>query len=64
VKNDTATVKALLEAHPDLCNARDIANKTPRHHAAIHGSKAIAELLLAKGAKPNARQMHGQSRCI
>jgi len=48
---DVAEVKRLLEADPSLLNARDAEARTPLHHAASAGSKAVVELLLEKGAE-------------
>jgi ankyrin repeat protein len=56
---DLEKVKALLKKDPDLVssrvNERDISGFTPLHWAAMAGKKDIAELLLANGAKVNAK---------
>lgn len=47
-------VRELLDAHPQLANARYAAwNESPLEAAAHTGGREIAELLLARGAAPN-----------
>ena len=60
---DLAKVKALLEANPDLVNAKadcviggvKFPGSSPLHVAAYHGRKDIVELLLSRKADANAK---------
>jgi len=47
-----------LAAGADV-NAKNRAENTPLHYAAVEGRKEIAELLIAKGADVNARDKYG-----
>ena len=61
-KGDIAEVKRLLEQDPKLVNLVERAMNsgvTPLHYAAESGHKAVAELLLASGAKIDARGSYG-----
>ena len=51
---DVAKVRELLTATPALVNARSNDGKTPLHYAAIGGGRAVAELLIHRGANVNA----------
>ena len=51
---DLATTTKLLAANPALLQARDRAGATLLHHAAGFGNLETMQLLLAKGADPNA----------
>ena len=48
-------VERLLAADATLVHARDADGATALHHAAFHGQKEIAQLLIACGADVNAR---------
>jgi len=52
---DVATVKALLEANPNLVNAKGSNDKTPLHYAAAAGHADVVALLLAYKADVHAR---------
>jgi ankyrin repeat protein len=54
---DARSVERLLNAHPDLVNAKDQGGSTPLHHAAGFGSVATMKLLLSKGADVQAKNM-------
>ena len=57
---DLAKVKALLEANPDLVNAKGKNDKTPLHLAAYAGHKDVVALLLASKADANAQDEDGR----
>ena len=48
---DLARVVQLLDADPELVNARTAANETPLHYAAAGYDVAIVELLLGRGQR-------------
>ena len=51
----------LLDRDPALVSRRDVVGgRTPLHWAALSGRGSIAELLLARGANPGARDKRGQ----
>ena len=52
---DVDQVRALLDAHADLAQARDSDGATALHHAAFHGHRQLVTLLCASGADMNAR---------
>ncbi len=52
--NDLSKVSALIEKDPAIISLKDNLGNTPLHNAAIKGSVAMAEILLAKGADINA----------
>ncbi|HVF38476.1 MAG TPA: ankyrin repeat domain-containing protein [Gemmatimonadaceae bacterium] len=57
---DRDAVEKMLMSDPKLAAAFDDDGATPLHHAAFHGHREIAELLLTAGAELNARdRMHG-----
>lgn len=59
-KGDFEKVTKILTDNPDLANARGIIfGWTPLMMASYYGRKNIAELLLEKGAKPNAKTIYG-----
>jgi ankyrin repeat protein len=62
-KGDVAEVKRLLGEDPKLVNLEQGRAKnngvTPLHYAAQEGHKAVVQLLLASGAKINARGSYG-----
>lgn len=47
---DLATVRALLQDHPELANARARWDESPIQAAAHAGAREVAEFLLARGA--------------
>jgi ankyrin repeat protein len=59
-KGNVIAIKALLNAHPSLVNARDRKyGGTALHRAAGIGEKRAVEVLLAFGADPNAADRDG-----
>ncbi len=56
---DTKRVAAILKSDPDAINAGTPANATPLHHAAGLNAEKVIQLLLAKGADPDARTTDG-----
>ena len=54
-RGDLEIVRAMVSAAPNLVRARDRTGATALHVAALHGHRAVAELLLASGAEVNAR---------
>jgi len=54
-RGELETVRAMLASAPELARARDGEGATALHHAAFHGHRAIAELLIEAGAEVNAR---------
>jgi len=52
---DIAQARALLEKHPDLVHARDLAGATALHIAAFQGTRPLVSLLCEKGADLSAR---------
>ena len=54
-RGDLETVHAMLASASDLARARDEHGATALHHAAFHGHRAVAELLIEAGADVNAR---------
>ena len=54
-------IKALLQAHPDLVNAKGEHGLTPLHYAAVEGHKDAVEVLLASQADVNARTEYGST---
>jgi ankyrin repeat protein len=58
-RGDLDAVRTTIAAAPELVRARDDDGATALHHAAFHGHRAIAELLIDSGAELNARDgMH------
>lgn len=53
---------ALLRARPDCCDLRDEMGTTPLFLASMLGHRATAELLLSKGADPNAQAVSDRNR--
>lgn len=51
---DLERVKSLLKDNPGLVSSKDAWGMTPLHDAALGGSKAVVEFLLAHGADVNA----------
>jgi ankyrin repeat protein len=61
-RGDVECVRRLLAEEPSLVNARDAEESTPLHHAAAHGNqKAVAEILLARGADLHAPSCNGRT---
>ena len=58
-RGDTAQIRRLLEASPDLVGARDEKGNTPLHLAASLGDVAAVEALIDKGAGVNAKNKRG-----
>jgi len=54
-RGDVEGVRAALEQHPELANARDDEGATALHYAALGGHRAVAELLVSRGTDVNAR---------
>lgn len=59
--NDAARVAELLDAEPDLVAFRDDRDWTPLHWMAGNRYPEMVELLLARGADPNARGKSGET---
>lgn len=58
---NTASVKQLLAANPDLVNARAEDDLTPLHIAVRLNDEALAKLLLVNGADVNAKTKQGST---
>ena len=59
---DLATLAMLLDQNPDLISAKHPGDlKTPLHVAAMCGKYQAVQLLLNRGADPNARDIYGKS---
>jgi hypothetical protein len=59
--NAVALIETMLEREPDKVRARDDQQWTPLHAAVSSGRLEAAELLLRKGADPNAQGMMGET---
>ena len=60
-KGDTEAVEGILKRFPSKVNARDINNGTPLMICAQEGREDICELLLEKGAEPDAQNNQGNA---
>ena len=60
VRNDTAMIRALLDAGANI-NSANRTGFTPLHHAAEAGSKEAATLLITNGANLTLRNMYEQT---
>ncbi len=60
IRNDTAMIRALLDAGANI-NSANRTGFTPLHHAAEAGSKEAAILLITNGANLTLRNMHEQT---
>jgi class 3 adenylate cyclase len=60
IRNDTAMIRALLDAGANI-NSANRTGYTPLHHAAEAGSKEAATLLIANGANLTLRNMYEQT---
>ena len=60
IRNDTAMIRALLDAGANI-NSANRTGFTPLHHAAEAGSKEAAILLITNGANPSLRNRLGQT---
>ena len=60
-RGDVAQVKAFIEAHPDLVNAKDDRNCTPLHFSVNKGDVELVRFLVDKGADMTARDADGDS---
>ena len=60
IRNDTAMIRALLDAGANI-NAANLTGFTPLHHAAEAGSKEAAILLITNGANLTLRNRNGQT---
>ena len=60
IRNDTAMIRALLDAGANI-NAANRTGYTPLHHAAEAGSKEAATLLITNGANLSLRNMYEQT---
>ncbi len=58
-KGDAERVTDLLQARPELVNAKTKRGRTPLHFAAERAHKAVVELLLANEADPNVTDEFG-----
>lgn len=57
-----ARLELLLQQDPAVVSRRDVVGRrTPLHWAATSGRASIAELLLAQGADPKAKDKHGKT---
>ncbi len=54
-KGELAKVKTILAQNPQLVNSQGMNNWVPLHFAVYSGHKDVVELLVAKGADPNAK---------
>lgn len=59
--NDAARVAELLDQQPDLVAFRDDRDWTPLHWMAANRYPEMVELLLSRGADPNARGKSGET---
>ena len=57
----TRGLEELLDAEPELAQARSLDGTTALHHAARFEQRAAAELLLERGADPAARDADGRT---
>jgi class 3 adenylate cyclase len=60
IRNDTAMIRALLDAGANI-NSANRTGFTPLHHAAEAGSKEAATLLITNGANLTLRNRYGQT---
>jgi class 3 adenylate cyclase len=60
IRNDTAMIRALLDAGANI-NSANLTGFTPLHHAGEAGSKEAATLLIANGANLTLRNKYGQT---
>jgi ankyrin repeat protein len=60
IRNDTAMIKALLDAGANI-NSANRSGFTPLHHAGEAGSKEAATLLITNGANLTLRNMYEQT---
>ena len=60
IRNDTAMIRALLDAGANI-NAANRTGFTPLHHAGEAGSKEAATLLITNGANLTLRNKYGQT---
>lgn len=60
-QGDLESVKALLEANPQLIDAVDDAGYTAVHEAAYNGHTAVLEYLISRGGDINARSNSGST---
>ena len=58
---DGEAVTELLDETPSLLTSRDVGRETPLHFAARGGEAAIVEILLQRGADPDATGQTGQT---
>jgi len=59
--DDNATIWEVANSFPSPVNARDKGLCTPLHRAASRGDRALAELLIAKGADVNTKDNDGRT---
>lgn len=59
--NDAARVSELLDRQPELVAFRDETDWTPLHWMAANRYPGMVELLLSRGADPNARGRAGET---
>jgi ankyrin repeat protein len=57
--DDLATVRSIVTARPDQIRAEDDLNRLALHLAARYGHRKVVELLVDRGANPNAANVTG-----
>jgi cytohesin len=60
-REDAGMMRSLARMWPYPVNTRGRDRRTPLHLAALHEDKALAQVLLARGASVNARDIHGRT---
>ena len=60
-RGERRQLEAILDARPQLVNARDWDGRTVLHYAAASGHRGLVNELLARGADPRAQDEDGNS---